>query len=94
MYGTGDFYDYNKWGGLIGSALRHGQFRTPPGRLAGTNFVRVLTGLIYFVTPSNMPSGFAVYGWLSFVGLLFFWHVYRVALSPHHDVEITSRGWF
>ncbi len=86
VYGTGDFFDYDRWGRMIGAGLRHGHFITPPGRLAGTNFMRVLTGLIYFVTPSRLLSGFAVYGWLSFVGLLFFWRAYRVAISPDHDL--------
>jgi hypothetical protein len=86
VYSAGDSFDYDKWGRVIGAGLRHGQFITPPGRVAGTNFMRILTGLFYFVTPSNMPSGFAVYGWLGFVGLLFFWRAYHVALSPHHDI--------
>ncbi|HEV7524750.1 MAG TPA: hypothetical protein VGP92_07285 [Acidimicrobiia bacterium] len=86
LYGTGDFFDYDKWGRTIGAGLRHGHFITPPGRLAGTNFMRVLTGLIYFVTPSHLLSGFAVYGWLSFIGLLFFWRAYRVAMSTQHDL--------
>ena len=40
--------------------------------------MRVLTGFVYSVSPSNVLSGFAVYGWLGFVGLLFFWRAYRV----------------
>ena len=86
LYGTGDFYDYDLWGRKIGAALRQGHLLTPPGRIAGTNFMRILTGFIYFVTPSRMMSGFAVYGWLGFVGLLFFWRAYRIALSPKHDL--------
>jgi uncharacterized membrane protein YidH (DUF202 family) len=85
LYGTGDFYDYDKWGRIIGAGLRHGHFITPPGRLAGTNFMRVLTGLIYFVSPAHLLSGFAIYGWLGFIGLLFFWRAYRVAMSKDHD---------
>jgi hypothetical protein len=32
-----------------------------------------------------MLSGFVVYSWLSFLGLLFFWRAYHVAISPEHD---------
>jgi hypothetical protein len=30
-------------------------------------------------------SGFVIYSWLSFIGLLLFWRAYRVAVSPTHD---------
>jgi len=86
LYGTGDFYDYDQWGRKISAGIHHGHFIMPPGRLAGTNFMRVLTGLIYSVSPARVLSGFAVYGWLGFIGLLFFWRAYRVALSKDHDL--------
>jgi hypothetical protein len=31
-------------------------------------------------------AGFLVYSWLSFIGLLFFWRAYRVAISARSDV--------
>jgi len=86
LYGTGDFYDYDKWGRTIAAGLRHGHLVGLNGRLAGTDFMRYVTGYIYTVTPARMMSGFVVYGWLSFIGLLFFWRAYRVAISDRHDV--------
>ena len=86
VYGTGDSFDYDKWGRTIASGLRHGHLIPLGGRLAGTDFMRYVTGFIYFVTPARMLSGFAVYSWLSFVGLIFFWRAYRVAISPKYDV--------
>jgi len=85
IYGTGDFYDYDKWGQRISASIRHGHLLHLPGRLAGTDFMRYLTGFIYVVTPARMMSGFLVYGWLSFIGLLFFWRAYRIAISPKRD---------
>jgi hypothetical protein len=87
VYGTGDFFDYDKWGRRIAAGLHHGQYIAPPGRFAGTNFVRVMTGFIYAVTPAKLFSGFVVYGWLSFIGVLFFWRAYRIAVSPQRDVR-------
>lgn len=87
LYGTGDFYDYDKFGRRVAAGLRHGHLITLPGRLAGTNFMRLVTGFIYFATPSRMMSGFLVYGFLSLVGLLFFWRAYRTAVSATNDVR-------
>jgi hypothetical protein len=86
LYKTGDFLDYDEWGHRISSALRQGHLLTPPGRLAGTNFIRIVTGFVYFAMPARLMAGFVIYSFLSFVGLLFFWRAYRVGLSPHHDV--------
>ena len=49
--------------------------------------MRLVTGFIYFATPSRMMSGFLVYGFLSLVGLLFFWRAYRTAISNTNDVR-------
>lgn len=86
VYSTGDFLDYDQWGRKIAEGLRHGHLVMPPGRLAGTNFMRVVTGYVYFATPARIMSGFVVFSFLSFVGLLFFWRAYRVGLSRTHDV--------
>ena len=32
-------------------------------------------------------SGFIVYGWLSFLGVLFFWRAYRIAVSDRNDLK-------
>jgi hypothetical protein len=86
LYGTGDSFDYDKWGRTISSGLRHGHLvAAGGGRLAGTNFMRYVTGFLYVVTPARMLSGFVVYSFLSFIGLIFFWRAYRLAISPTHD---------
>jgi hypothetical protein len=86
-YKTGDFYDYDKWGQRIASGLRHGHLIHVPGRLAGTAFMRYVTGYIYLVTPARLLSGFFVYAFLSFIGLLFFWRAYRIGVSDKYDVR-------
>jgi hypothetical protein len=86
-YHTGDFYDYDKWGQRIAEGLRHGHLITMSGRLAGTDFMRYVTGFIYLVTPARMFSGFIVYAFLSFIGFIFFWRAYRLAISNENDVR-------
>lgn len=87
MYHSGDFYDYDKWGRRIADGLRHGHLLSQPGRLAGTDFMRYVTGFIYFLTPARLLSGFFVYAFLSFIGLIFFWRAYRLAISQKNDLR-------
>jgi len=87
VYHSGDFYDYDKWGRRIADGLRHGHLLSQPGRLAGTDFMRYLTGYVYFLTPARLLSGFFVYAFFSFVGLIFFWRAYRLAISQKNDLR-------
>ena len=57
FYGTGDFKDYDKWGRIISAGLHHGHLIGLRGRLAGTNFMRMVTGWIYFFTPAAHVVG-------------------------------------
>jgi hypothetical protein len=86
-YHSGDFFSYDTWGQKIASGLRHGHMTSIPGRLAGTNFVRYVTGFVYLVTPARLLSGFFVYAFLSFIGFIFFWRAYRVAISDKNDIR-------
>jgi hypothetical protein len=86
-YHSGDFFSYDTWGQRIASGLRHGHLISIKGRLAGTNFMRYVTGYIYVVTPARLLSGFFVYAFLSFIGLIFFWRAYRVAISDKNDLR-------
>jgi hypothetical protein len=87
LYHSGDFYDYDNWGRKIAAGLRHGHLLPQKGRLAGTAFMRYVTGFIYFVTPARLLSGFMVYAFLSFIGLIFFWRAYRLAISQKNDLR-------
>jgi hypothetical protein len=56
------------------------------GRLVGTNFVRILTGIVYTVSPASRISGFLVSAWVGFFGLILFWRAFRLAI-PTGDVR-------
>jgi hypothetical protein len=47
--------------------------------LMGTEFIRLLTGLLYIVTGPTMLGGFMVFSLISFWGLYFFYRALRVA---------------
>jgi len=84
-YGAADATQYNIYGRAYAPQLRH--FHMPDtGKLTGSNFVRFLTGIVYAITPASMLVGFLVFGFLSFLGVLFFWRAYRRSISDQHDL--------
>jgi hypothetical protein len=87
VYGASDATEYFKFGKQIGHGLRGGQLISQGGSWVGTNFLRLLTGIIYTVTPMSMLAGFLVFGWLSYMGGLFFWRAYRRAISDRNDLR-------
>jgi hypothetical protein len=84
---------YDTYGGAIdatgyhtsGRELAH-QFRQfdfaldLPGRLVGTNFVRVVTGALYTLTPGTRLTGFLLFSWIAFLGAIFYWRAFKVAM--------------
>jgi hypothetical protein len=87
VYGTGDAFDYDRRGRIVAAGLREGHLVSFPGRFAGTNFMRTMTGFLYLVTPAKLLSGYIVYSWLAFIGLVFFWRAYRTAVPQHDDLR-------
>jgi hypothetical protein len=55
-----------------------------PGKLVGTNFVKLLTGVVYTVTPATEISGFLMFSWVGFLGFVLFWRAFRLAV-PEGD---------
>jgi hypothetical protein len=49
------------------------------GKLSGTRFIEVLTGVVYAITGPTQLGGFMVYAWLSFIGCYFFYRAFRMA---------------
>jgi hypothetical protein len=50
------------------------------GNLYDTNFIRLLTGIIYTVIRPSVIAGFLVYAWLAFWGTFFFYRAFVLAL--------------
>lgn len=87
LYGTSDATEYNIHGKQIARGLRHGELVSQGGHWAGTNFVRLLTGIVYTVGPMSKLAGFMVFGWFSYLGALLFWRAYRKAISDRNDLR-------
>ena len=47
--------------------------------LVGTEFIRLVTGVVYIATGPTKFGGFVVFGWLGFWGLYCFYRAFRIA---------------
>lgn len=79
--GSIDASVYDRRGRAIAAQWRATNFTFDVGgRLAGTNFVKLLTGIVYTVTPATRISGFIVCSWIAFIGLLLYWRAFHLAV--------------
>lgn len=74
-----DSLDYHQWGQVYAPMFRNFDFSQAES-LSGTDFMRVMTGVIYSFTGASDVSGAAVMSFLSFVGLLLLWRAFRRAV--------------
>lgn len=86
VYGGSDANEYQRYGVQIANGLRRGQL-VSAGSYVGTGFLRLLTGIVYTVSPMSKLAGFFVFGWFSYVGTLLFWRAYRKAISDRNDLR-------
>jgi hypothetical protein len=76
-----DANSYDSWGRTIAGGFRSlNPHFDVGGRLLGTNFIKLLTGIIYTFTPRARISGFMCFAFLGFVGMLFYWRAFRIAV--------------
>lgn len=77
-----DAFGYDVWGELIVTAwLTKGDW---PGFATGTEFVRLLTGLVYFVTGTTFYGASILWAWLGLLGMFFFYKAFACAF-PRGD---------
>jgi hypothetical protein len=78
-HGAGTRLAEGYWSGQLATALEQ-----DVPELAGTPFIRLVTGVLYVVTGPTMLGGFLFFGFLSFIGLFLFYRALRVAF-PEAD---------
>lgn len=83
LYETGDSLRYSKTGAQLREDFLRSDFSlTPLGTdsRTGTQFVEIVTGIVYTAIGPSIISGFLFFSWLSFWGLFFFYRAFRVAI--------------
>jgi hypothetical protein len=86
IYDKADARVYHEAGLVIAERLRDLQFDLGLTSYTDTNFIRLLTGVIYMLVGSNVIAGFLVFSWIGFWGTYFWYRAFRVAL-PDGDVR-------
>ncbi|MGQ0668515.1 MAG: hypothetical protein ACT4PO_02390 [Actinomycetota bacterium] len=57
-----------------------GNFDTGLESITGTDFISLLTGIIFTATRTTLLGGFFVYSWLSFIGMFLFYRAFVIAV--------------
>ena len=71
--GRTDTIRYGDAAASIASAFRAGHFGVAPGRLSGTGFIELLTGISYWLAGPGLLTAYVVFSWLGFWGLYLFY---------------------
>ena len=80
IYGEGDARQYDLIGRALAASFRAGDFAPDlGGKVIGTGFIEVLTGVLYTVIGPTRLGGFFVYSWMGWWGLYLFWRAFRIA---------------
>jgi hypothetical protein len=84
FYQKGDARTYNRTGAEIAQNFLHGHFTTGLPNYTDTNFINILTGVVYTITRPTVIGGFLVFAWMAFWGLFLFYRAFRIAV-PQGD---------
>jgi hypothetical protein len=78
--GVADAAGYDGHGARIAENLRAGVFDTGLTDLTDTNFIRLVTGIVYTFIGRSIQGGFLVFSWLGFWGLYWFYRAFKLAV--------------
>ena len=87
LYERGDFQRYSDTGAELRRAFLQGDFslvQLQSGSRTGTQFVEIVTGIVYTIIGPSLIGGFLFFSWLSFWGLFFFYRAFRIGV-PEGD---------
>lgn len=78
--GTADAATYNGFGARLSEQFRAGNFDVHVGRVVGTGFMKILTGVVYTVTGPSIVSGFLVFSLMGFWGIYLCYRAFVITL--------------
>jgi len=89
-----DFNIYHDAGATLAAQFRHGIFAADVGRVVGSGFVSILTGIVYAIIGVSKLGGFFVFSWMGFLGVYFFYRAFRVALPDADHIRYAKLVFF
>lgn len=78
--GNADAGGYHQWGITLSESFRSLSFETELHGYTDTDFIRLLTGVIYTFTGASLLGGFILFAWFSFLGQLLFYRAFVIAM--------------
>jgi hypothetical protein len=78
--GATDALGYHHAGIRWSHALSVGASGSQGQGLTGTNFIELVTGIVYVITRPTLLGGYLVFSWLAYWGLFFFYRAFVIAV--------------
>jgi hypothetical protein len=78
--GSSDAAGYHDDGIELAKQFRQFDFTVDVGKVVGTGFMRILTGVVYTIIGPTQVGGFIFFSWLGFWGLYFFYRAFCIGL--------------
>ena len=80
LYGVADAVVYNRFGTEIANGFRAGDFTPDLPSFTDTEFIKLLTGIVYTFMGPTTWGGFLFFGWLSFLGVFLMYRAFKLAV--------------
>ena len=80
LYDKGDARSYHEVGVQVAQRFLHGDLDPGLGPLSPEDVIGVVTGTVYTVFRPSVLVGFLVFSWLGFLGLLWFYRAFALAV--------------
>lgn len=78
--GVADATAYHRWGEMLAAQFRAGNFDTGLDSFTETEFIRLLTGIVYTIIGTSRLGGFVFFSWLAFWGLFLLYRAFLIAV--------------
>jgi hypothetical protein len=92
--GVADAETYHDQGAIMASHFRVGDFHTGLDSLTSTNFIKLLTGVVYTIVGTSRLGGFLIFSWLGFWGLYLFYRAFCEAVPEGRRTSYRSLVFF
>ena len=76
----GDAFAYHQAGISLAAGFRHGSFALGGRHFTDTQFLEILTGIVYTIIGPSMIGGFIFFSWLGFIGLAFLYRAFTIGV--------------
>ncbi len=78
--GAADSQAYSDRGAVLAQTYQLGIYVAPQGKLPGTGFIEILTGILYSVIGPTQVGAYLVFSWMGFWGLYLFYRAFCLAV--------------